>query len=975
MDLTIIDMFWVEYGKAKFLGGKKTKDGPPSSLTKLDYHHRHGSASLLGHQVKPEGWGRNNGHADNPPEDGTVTLTKSQFQQILEAIGQTSVLNGSEKTFTNNESPDCYPAKHNSENGIHESKIVSEEVHHENHDVAEETTDHPQVPCPLDVEISCPASLSWCGGQGEELSPSKLSPLSKVEQKRLQWEREKAEMIDWNPWGKPGAGAPTKKTQVVVPITPRHTNNQLLMVQTNHAMPFPSSVPSAMPSCLPSPNCRALPNALDHTTFLPNNKSFSTNNYAYMAQPPVKPVPPVFKSSIAFGNGDSDSVSSDFFKRQQWLRELDFQREEQRRYHDQIQMSEHPWINKDDTESISVSVDGCPLPGAADYHKRNYTRGQGFTLDPVSLALAEERRSKAQVYQREIRLQMEEKAQRAQEERERRKREEEAEERRLAEDRLRIQQEYEEEQNRIRSKVEKEERKQQALLSAVQQAQMQAEMDRKSKKIQKLLPKPPDGQDMIVSPIHRNQPDVISLTSSLDSNLRIENNFDSRQPVEASTQKTPQTPNVQASESDGDNSVKKELGIQTVPISDNEKSSVYVVDRVLTPSIFRVRARKGGGREFGTQTDIHYGKFSLEDAESTESNTSSFHSPKRLVRVQHSKPYKAQRRLPPDNPPVNERPKWGVNQPSKSYVRMTERDPHFTKRKKMQELRKQHWARELASQSGNNQSSRKSVLSYPSLKGRRAASSSDCTLGYSSSEFETRSHRHFRSNSTPRYQQPSGFRSDCGSADTIAFFNYSPSAHHGRFPRSFFRRQDSQSSDNLPSIIGGSEPSPTRRRIAVQSCGGGSLPPMRRKWHSQETFYPSGNYVFSPPHVPGVYPRVLGEPMRYELPPPLTTQRRKWSDQESFDLESVVRSKVAEGSRASSAESSEKSEVASVSSAGSSKVKSPAQNPLVCPEVVTGRPTPRQDRILQNLSSLRQGLLKKQKELESLIRRPPPYYS
>lgn len=33
-------------------------------------------------------------------------------------------------------------------------------------------------------------------------------------------------MIDWNPWGKPGAGAPPKKTQIVAPITPR-TNNQV----------------------------------------------------------------------------------------------------------------------------------------------------------------------------------------------------------------------------------------------------------------------------------------------------------------------------------------------------------------------------------------------------------------------------------------------------------------------------------------------------------------------------------------------------------------------------------------------------------------------------------------------------------------------------------------------------------------------------------------------------------------------------
>lgn len=33
-------------------------------------------------------------------------------------------------------------------------------------------------------------------------------------------------MLDWNPWGRPGAGAPPKKTQIVAPITPR-TNNQV----------------------------------------------------------------------------------------------------------------------------------------------------------------------------------------------------------------------------------------------------------------------------------------------------------------------------------------------------------------------------------------------------------------------------------------------------------------------------------------------------------------------------------------------------------------------------------------------------------------------------------------------------------------------------------------------------------------------------------------------------------------------------
>lgn len=69
---------------------------------------------------------------------------------------------------------------------------------------------------------------------------------------------------------------------------------------------------------------------------------------------------------------------------------------------------------------------------------------------------------------------------------------------------------------------------------------------------------------------------------------------------------------------------------------------------------------------------------------------------------------------------------------------MTERDPHFTKRKKMQELRKQHWVREMAAQKATQSTRRSTVASYPCLRARKAASSSDCTVGYSSSEFETR---------------------------------------------------------------------------------------------------------------------------------------------------------------------------------------------------------------------------------------------
>ncbi|GFY26449.1 CCDC66 domain-containing protein [Trichonephila clavipes] len=731
-------------------------------------------------EVKPDSW--DHGSPEKSPKNDTVTLTKSQFQQILEAIGQSTddeaslrdlspsahksaqpctflaqtfdtriigyggqeaaeatggvsdvVLNGSEKIFTCHDNPEYFPIENNPET-VHESEIGNEAKQNGNTDLTtatKESCNQLKVPCPLDVVISCPASPSWSAPQ-TVVSPSKLSPLSKIEQKRLQWEKERAEMIDWNPWGKPGAGAPAKKTQVVAPITSR-TNNQLLMVQTSGAMPYTNSVPSAIPSCLPSPNCRILPNTLDHSTFLPNN-------YTSVAQS-VKPVPPVFKSSIAFGNIENELVSSDSFKREQWLRELDYQREEQRRYQEQIQMSqmaESHW--KEDTESISVSVDGSVVPGASDMHRRSYMRGQGFSLDPVSAALAEERRMKAQEYQQAIRMQMEEKQRRQQAERERKKQEEEAEEKRLEAERARMQAEYEEEQLRLKQKAEMEEKKHQALVSAVQQAQVQAEMEKKSRKIQKLLPVQSGNQETSA----KKSDQIESLSNCMESQLKMENNIESSKMEQSnfsSQQNNKNKENSSLVESDCESIDKKELGVQTMPVSDREKSSVYVVDRVLTPSIFRVRERAGCAREFGTQTDIHYGKYTREDAESTESNTSSFHSPvaKRIVRVQHSKPYKAQRRPQCiENAPPGERPKWGVNQPSKSYVRMTERDPHFSKRKKMQELRKQHWARELAAQK-TNESSRKSILSsYPSLRGRRAASSSDCTLGYSSSEFETR---------------------------------------------------------------------------------------------------------------------------------------------------------------------------------------------------------------------------------------------
>lgn len=71
------------------------------------------------------------------------------------------------------------------------------------------------------------------------------------------------------------------------------------MVQTSGAMPFNGTASTGISSCITSPShSRLLTSNLEQQHFLPNKSSFS--NYTCVAQP-VKPVPPMFKSSIAFG--------------------------------------------------------------------------------------------------------------------------------------------------------------------------------------------------------------------------------------------------------------------------------------------------------------------------------------------------------------------------------------------------------------------------------------------------------------------------------------------------------------------------------------------------------------------------------------------------------------------------------------------------------------------------------------------------
>lgn len=67
-----------------------------------------------------------------------------------------------------------------------------------------------------------------------------------------------------------------------------------------------------------------------------------------------------------------------------------------------------------------------------------------------------------------------------------------------------------------------EEKKQQALISAVQQAQAQAEMEKKSRKIQKLIPIPADNESHTPVKKANEEINASSLPSHIEERLKID---------------------------------------------------------------------------------------------------------------------------------------------------------------------------------------------------------------------------------------------------------------------------------------------------------------------------------------------------------------------------------------------------------------------------------------------------------------------
>ncbi|XP_028966509.1 stress response protein NST1-like [Galendromus occidentalis] len=131
------------------------------------------------------------------------------------------------------------------------------------------------------------------------------------------------------------------------------------------------------------------------------------------------------------------------------------------------------------------------------------------------------------------------------------------------------------------------------------------------------------------------------------------------------------------------------------------QTPTYIEDRVLTPTILRLRQRSQSMKNLkssAVQTDWSM----LRDMSPPSS------APSSPVNGRSSR-----RRKPVSTGGLerdkNKRPPWNANIPNHAYIKNTDRDPNMHTRKKLQELRKQHWEREMTQQNAWQQSTRRRI--------------------------------------------------------------------------------------------------------------------------------------------------------------------------------------------------------------------------------------------------------------------------
>ncbi|XP_048403850.1 coiled-coil domain-containing protein 66 isoform X3 [Stegostoma tigrinum] len=387
-----------------------------------------------------------------------------------------------------------------------------------------------------------------------------------LEAKRLQWKKEldeqvalkkllakdnaTSEVLEWNPWGRPGAGAPMRsKTEKIITIKSQAT------------------LPAASGPCADSRVISTAPTAVNTVDInIP-----SDHNVGKASSFSFPDLPAAIRS--AFVLGESAPLDHPFSaeKREQqkrWLQELNQQREEIkiRKLQEKLKYSEgddhNRWAMHFDSYQkkpeqqtpIYVNTSGSALEKSSEstlekssesselqqfpthavpvisHHnssarenisgfmgpdvlsnpqKTSFLRSMTALLDPAQIEERDLRRKKQLEHQKAIAIQVEERRRQKQLEEDQKREEEQKEELRLAKERERLRQQYEEETRAQREKEEFHNRKTNMLYETVQRAQEEAQRQKQEQRMRELVRK---GHD--ISNLQKNEEGATSCTSS-----------------------------------------------------------------------------------------------------------------------------------------------------------------------------------------------------------------------------------------------------------------------------------------------------------------------------------------------------------------------------------------------------------------------------------------------------------------------------
>ncbi|XP_052780199.1 trichohyalin-like isoform X3 [Mya arenaria] len=343
-----------------------------------------------------------------------------------------------------------------------------------------------------------------------------------AEKKRLEWDRERVESKqlshtgDYDPWGRPGAGAPlrTRSGHVAADYKGRqdmmHTST---IVEEGEA----SEQGTRQEERGSRPRGRSPPTQ-KHRAHSPPSQQLTQQGSSGAKDD----VPHAMRSSFVLGQGAPNNNHLESAKereRKKWLAELEQQIEEKRlkdlsgkpradeeTWADKLGHSHRPTHFPDQPRdpggggaAVNASVDGAigsllPLESHRDVHSapdgnqdgQSHIRGQNVPLDPTTKKELEDKRRRYLEHQDAVKAQVEEKERQRRQAREAKLREDMEEERKLQDERNLLKTQFEMEQQKSKQKEQQRQAQVNQLKAAMDEAQASALQEKYQRKMQHL---------------------------------------------------------------------------------------------------------------------------------------------------------------------------------------------------------------------------------------------------------------------------------------------------------------------------------------------------------------------------------------------------------------------------------------------------------------------------------------------------------